>query len=343
MHSLLYVLALVCLCAGMLWGSQESPGIVQGLDVPCWDRRFDGVGVLISVSQAGACPGAVSGSCVLVEPNLVLCARHQLGVASTSPLPSLQQRPLRVRFRRAMDGSAANAVLVAGDPCHGVYQELDVIAMSDAATAGSDLVMLTLASAPVGIRPIGVEIDRPPLRATEVIIAGWGYAGACFGAGPGWGLRSARGMMADQGQLFDVIAFSPCNLGSIEPCVYCPQGVGSWVLANQHDSGGAVLIEVPSGNPAAPLPELRLVGTIVTPWAARRPGSWNSYGGRPTLRQGAARDPADFDADGVTTTTDVLLFLNAYWAGDCRANLNGGPLDSVDIFAYLNAYFGIDG
>ncbi|MBY0312413.1 MAG: hypothetical protein K2W85_10110 [Phycisphaerales bacterium] len=281
---------------------------------------------------------------MLVGPNLVLCARHQLGIASTAALPTVEQRPLRVRFRRAADGSASNAVLVAGDPCHGVYQEVDVVAMSDTLAAGSDLVMLTLARAPVGVRPIGVEIERPPLRATEVIIAGWGYGGACFGAGPGWGLRSARGMMADQGQMFDVIAFSPCNLGSIEPCEYCPSGVvGPVVLANQHDSGGAVFMEVASGNPSAPMPELRLVGTIVTSWAARRPGSWNAFGGRPLLRQGSAEDASDFDTDGVTTTTDVILFLNAYWAGDCRANVNGGPLDAMDIFAYLNAYFGMGG
>lgn len=328
----------ILLCA------QSSPAIVNGTDVPCWDRRFDGVGVLLSVSAPGACPGAVSGSCVLVGPNQVLCARHQLGVPANVPLPTLQQHPLRVRFRRAISGASSNMIVVAGEPCHGVYQEIDVVGVTDAAIAGGDMVLLTLAAEPVGIVPIGVEIDHPPIRPTEIIIAGWGYGGSCLASAPSWGLREARGVMPDQGQYNDVLAFSICSLGSIEPCVFCPAGTGAtWVLANQHDSGGAVLIEVPTQNPAALAPELRLVGVIVAPWAARRPGAWNTFGGRPQLRQAAPTPPADFDGNGIADTHDLLDFLNAFWRSDCRANITGGPLDAADIFAFLNAFFDIGG
>jgi hypothetical protein len=53
-----------------------------------------------------------------------------------------------------------------------------------------------------------------------------------------------------------------------------------------------------------------------------------------------ARDcPPDFDRDGVATGADVLVFLNAWTAGDPRADLNGdGTTDTQDVLLFLNLW-----
>lgn len=50
--------------------------------------------------------------------------------------------------------------------------------------------------------------------------------------------------------------------------------------------------------------------------------------------------PADFNADGFLTPSDIFAYLNAYFAQNPAADFNGdGFRTPADIFAYLNAYF----
>lgn len=47
----------------------------------------------------------------------------------------------------------------------------------------------------------------------------------------------------------------------------------------------------------------------------------------------------DFDNSGIVTTVDVLEFMNAWMAGDVRADFNGsGSVENTDVFDFLNAW-----
>jgi hypothetical protein len=49
--------------------------------------------------------------------------------------------------------------------------------------------------------------------------------------------------------------------------------------------------------------------------------------------------PADFNADGVVNTLDVLAFLNAWAADDGSADFNGdGVINTQDVLAFLNEW-----
>jgi hypothetical protein len=47
----------------------------------------------------------------------------------------------------------------------------------------------------------------------------------------------------------------------------------------------------------------------------------------------------DFDGVGGLTVQDIFAYLNAWFAGDPRADFNGGGLAVQDIFDFLNAWF----
>ena len=48
--------------------------------------------------------------------------------------------------------------------------------------------------------------------------------------------------------------------------------------------------------------------------------------------------PADFDLSGTVNYGDLIEFLQAWFAGDPRADMDCGGLSTMDIFAYLNAW-----
>jgi glucose/arabinose dehydrogenase len=48
---------------------------------------------------------------------------------------------------------------------------------------------------------------------------------------------------------------------------------------------------------------------------------------------------ADFDGVNGLTIQDIFAYLNAWFAGDARADFNGGGLSVQDIFDFLNAWF----
>lgn len=49
--------------------------------------------------------------------------------------------------------------------------------------------------------------------------------------------------------------------------------------------------------------------------------------------------PADFNDNGALSVQDIFAFLNAWFAGDPRADFNGCGLSVQDIFDFLNAWF----
>ena len=93
---------------GVLGLGGRASAVVNGQLAPNADKRFDAVGLFFSATP-WTCAGWVSGSCTLVGPNVVLVARHSLGIASSDPLPLLSARPFRVRFRRAANGLSENS------------------------------------------------------------------------------------------------------------------------------------------------------------------------------------------------------------------------------------------
>lgn len=330
-------------CVGILGVGAPAMGVVGGTPAPAADRRFDGVGLFMRVPPGSSCGGLISGSCTLIAPDLVLVARHSLDIGSADPLPTAAQRTYRVRFRRAVGGLSENRLLVGGSPCHGMYQEIDVVQLTDAPNRTCDQVIARLQRAPSGIRPIGMELANPPLTQMPAILAGWGYDGNCFGAGVPWTLRTKRGTIPTNWSGNDYLLFSNCSIGMVEPCLVCTSALAP-LIANLHDSGAPVLIEVPSTDPASTTPELRLVGTVSTTTTARRPSAWNNAGGAPRLWTAGPSThirKSDFDGNGQITVSDLFAFFGAFFEQRPEADFNGnGTVDAPDIFRYLEDWFG---
>ena len=333
--------ATCCVCIAATFSS--AWGVVNGVPIVNADRRFDAVGLLFTVTPWSACGGWVSGTCTLIAPNVVLIARHCLDINTSQPLPPSSLRRYRVRFRRATDGTSENALSPAGNPCHGVYQEIDIVLLVDAQNTTCDQVLGYLASVPEGIQPIILSLNNPPRVPTPIILAGWGYDGECFGGGVPWTLRSARGIMPSNSSGNDFLAFSWCSVGVTAPCLQCPTIGGPYVNANLHDSGAPVLMEVPSNDPLNLTPELRLIGTVSSSGSGRRPSSWNNSGGLPMLVESTSMPhlrAGDFNGDGVVGVDDVVEFLNAFLAShlDADADANG-VLEVADVLIFIEEWF----
>ncbi len=328
--------------ATVLLVAAKSGAVVDGVPVPNADRRFDAVGLFLTTSPGGGCAGWVSGTCTLIGPTTVLIARHSLDVQPNQPIPTIAAHPCRVRFRRAADGTSENNLSAGGTTCHGVYQEIDIVRLADAPNPNSDQVLATLARAPSGIRPVGMELNSPPTGATSVILAGWGYAGECFGAGEAWGLRMARGTTPTNAAGSTFLSYTTCSIGTSAPCLTCAPGPAR-VNANLHDSGAPIFVEVPSTDPTDPTPELRVIGSVSSLAYARRPSAWNTSGGTPALVQAVPTvhlKRSDFDGNGLVTTDDVFGFLGAFLGGHLDADIDqNGLLNVQDLFTFLDSWF----
>jgi hypothetical protein len=317
--------------------SSPSLGVVNGVLAAANDRRLDAVGLLLYARDA-ACAGWGSGSCVLIAADQVLIARHSLNVSAFAPLPSLAEYPYRIRFRRSVDGEMANALVPDSDVCHGVYQEIEVVRLIDAPNAGADLVIGELARPVVGIRPIGLSLNTPLRAGQRLVLAGWGSSGTCFGQGAAFSLRSAVGLLPWNAQS-QFISFTPCTLGSVEPCWRCPTG-GPWIGANTWDSGGGIFIEVRS-DLNDPWPELRLVASVSSTQTAMRPAAWNGAGGVPVLAESpllTSSAKADFDRDGQRTVDDLIAYVESFLRGQAiAAILTPGATvpSSTDLFTFI--------
>jgi hypothetical protein len=325
---------LILLCLIMV-SPGRALGVVNGTEVPCDDRRFDAVGLFMVAGDNpwSTCGGGISGTCTLVDSRTILFARHSLGISQLDPLPNPQQSFYRVRFRRAASGAAWNYLLLNGVWCHGVYQEILVQALFE--IPGSDLCMGILETAPVGIAPISVELSNPPVRDTEIILAGWGYRGECMASGPAYTLSMARGGLPDQGGVTPYLIYSPCSIINTEPCRICPPG--QWVSGNLHDSGAPVLYEVTDFSGER---QLRLIGVVNSTSAATRPSVWNDSYAWPPLYEVQARKQADFNVDRQVNIADVFDYLNAYFDGSCLADYNhDGSVDTIDALTFVNDFF----
>ena len=319
-----------------------AQAVVDGIPVPCNERRFDCVGMFFTAGTSpGPCGGGISGTCILIAPDQILIKRHQLNISASQPLSAIGATLFRARFQRTPDGNAVGTYLYNGDPCHGNYQEVFVSSFVDPPVQGSDTVLAYLAQPIVNIQPASLDLTTLLPAGTNIILAGWGYAGECFASGDHWTLRTSRGKLPYDANS-DSFWFTPCGIGTIAPCLSCPPG-GPWVAANLHDSGGGIFIEVPSPDPAAVEPELHLIGTVSTTGTAQRLTAFNNAGGQPQLVQTPPQSVGvigDFNRDGVVNMQDAFSYFTAFFGGVCEADINlDGKLTLTDLFTFLAAFF----
>lgn len=333
---------LACACI-VLSAASAAFGVVNGVPIPAADKRFDAVGLFCRVAPGSPCAGWTSGTCTLVGPNVVLIARHSLDISPSEPLWPNSVRQYRARFRRTPAGLSENSMAVNWNNCHGMYQEFDVVQLVDAQNPGCDQVLAYLSGSPVGIVPIAPAIANAPIHPTDILLAGWGFAGECFGIGDHWGLRYARGRMPDNFVNNDFLAFSLCAVGTTQPCLSCPPFGGPYVTANLHDSGAPVLIEVPSTDPDDSTPELRLIGTVGSANSGHRPSAWNHAGGVPQLVEPRLLRhiyPGDFDGNGDKTVNDIVAYLSAFFAGQSDSDTNqNGVVEVDDLLSFIQDWF----
>lgn len=324
-------------------GFRATPAhaIVNGEEVSAEIASLDAVAILISASEgAAACAGNVAGSCVLVEPDLILTAAHCLLRPDGTPWPETE-RDFWVRFRRGESGAVSNSF--PGTGCTGEFQERRIISI--ARIVGADMALCRLESAPVGIAPLHVEYRREAIADEQIIIAGWGFSGECLGEGDPWRLRWSGGTTAagQQGTLL------PINECALTPCVTCTRAGGGqmgdpsvqgWAVPNVHDSGAPVLIEVPCPNGSI---ELRVLAIVMTSTYAVGVQVWHDYGGVPALVSvpSCAECIADHNADGLRTVPDIFAYISDFMAGNSRADADGiAGITVPDLFAFLSAWFG---
>jgi hypothetical protein len=325
--------------AGGFWAS-PAHAIVNGEEVSAQVQSLDAVALLIGASEgAPACTGGVAGTCVLVEPDLVMTAAHTLLRPDGTPWPETE-RDFWVRFRRGESGAVSNSF--PGTGCTGDFQERRIISITR--VAGADMALCRLESAPVGIASLNVEYRREAIAGEQIIIAGWGFSGECIGEGDPWRLRWSGGTTAagQQGTLL------PINECALSPCVTCTRAGGGhmgdpsvqgWAVPNVHDSGAPVLIEVPCPDGGV---EMRVLAIVMTSTYAVGVQVWHDRGGIPALTSvpSCAECIADHDADGQRTVPDVFAYIGDYMAGNSRADVDGAAGITVpDIFAFLTRWF----
>ncbi len=334
-----FVAFAAAVAAAVVWAAPAG-AIVNGEEVSSEITSLDAVAVLIGSGEgSAACTGSVVGSCVLVEPDLILTAAHCLLRADGTPWPE-NERDFWVRFRRGESGLVSNSF--PGTGCTGDFQERRIVEISR--IAGADLAVCRLSSAPVGIEPLKVEYRREAMADEQIIIAGWGFSGQCLGEGDPWRLRWSGGTTAgaQQGSLL------PINACAMSPCVSCTRAGGGeqgdpsvdgWAVPNVHDSGAPVLVELacPEGGY-----EVRVVGVVMTSAYAVGVQEWHNLGGVPALATAPACGEcvADHNGDGERSIPDIFAFVSDFMSDASRADVDGVAGVTVpDIFAFLSAWF----
>lgn len=325
-------LALMGLCA-------PAGGVVQGVTIPDGDRRFDAVGIVITRTPWTPCGGWVSGSCTLIGPDLVLLARHSVSEA-TGNLPAPYGQTHSVRFRRGRTGGSRNHVT--GDPGQDcISEDMQEIAIREfigAPAAGLDMVLARLESAPLGITPIGVEVEAAPTTNRQIILAGWGYDGRCIQSGDAWTLRYDGGQLPNQ-QYLSQVGFEYNRVTFEGSCMVWPTNT-DWAIGNLHDSGAPIVVEVPNPNDPS-RPQIRVLGVVTTFATAQRVSAWNLAGGRPALSNPRTTGcGADVNGSGSVTNEDLLLFIDWWLPRLPQADLDGsGAVTYSDFVIYLERYF----
>lgn len=327
--------AVVCVCLGL---SARARAVVEGQVVPDSDHRLDAVGLLLTVQPWYPCGGWISGTCTLVAPNMVLMARHSVQRPDFTMPPNGQQT-IRVRFRRALNGTSNGHFN--GDPtsCDDSYQEIYVRDFIPAPFVGVDMVLGILESAPVGIAPLGVDLDFSFAAGSRVTLAGWGFDGRCIQTGDAWTLRYDTGVLPAQ-RWSSQYTFEYNQIVFSNNCMTWP-GTADWVKGNMHDSGAPILVEAP--NPANPSsPHLRIVGIVTSYTGAQRVTSWNLAGGQPPLQNPAASNAcAEFDGAPGVTNGDLFLFIEAWIGLDPSADRDrSGSVTLSDLLTYVQQFLG---
>ncbi len=309
--------------------------MVGGTPVPASDHQLDAVGLFITNTSWTPCGGWVSGTCTLVGDNLVLLARHSVENTQRQ-LPPEGARTHKVRFRRSADGTV-NGHFGSGPSvdCAGGFQEIFVRRFFGNPWPGIDMVLGELEHAPVGIDPLPLQVSHTIEPGEPIVLAGWGYDGACLGAGEAWTLRSRAGVVPaqDYGSWccfeYNGASFTGAN------CFVTPPG-SRWVIGNLHDSGAPLLWPDPQ-DPSL----LRVVGMVTSVTSAQRVSAWNEGGGVPELADTPPRRcVSDLDGDGRITVSDLLEYLQRFLNGDSSGDVDGLPgLDLNDLYAFLMGFF----
>ncbi len=338
---------LLVLCASVVALAAPCEAVNNGIEPACTDTRYDGVGLILKVNNPFvSCSQNVSGTCVLIDSQTVLVARHSIIASSTSPLPTIGSRAFKVRFRRAPDGDFRNSYFAGvNNSCHGDYTEVHVHEFIRPGNGSMDVLMGRLEFPIPWIRAIPAEIESAAMPGTgePIKVAGWGYAGPCFRTGNALTLRVASGILPTQTNGSCCVYLNPCTAPFVAgDCYACPAG-GPWVVPNFLDSGAPVLVERPcAANPENP-PELRVVGIVSTTNSAWRLSEWNRNGTTNTIAPPPSPcdlDAADVNHDGTVDLLDLLGFLGGWSSSNCLADVDGsGTVDVLDLLWYLGEFF----
>lgn len=320
----------------------KAGAVVDGRPAALDDRRFDAVGLVLTVQPWNPCGGWISGSCTLIAPNMVMLARHSVQRPDNT-LPLDGARTHRVRFRRSAGGAAENHF--GGNPsdCATPHQEHFIDRFVACPFVGVDIVLGILESVPVGITPIGVDITFQFGAGRPITLAGWGYDGRCIQTGEAWTLRTGAGVLPTQ-RFTSSYLFEYNQITFLGTCMIFPLpplAPHNWAIGNVHDSGAPILIEVSSVlSPAQP--ELRVVGVVTSYTSAQRVTGWNLAGGVPRLENPAAANAcADFDGVPGVTTNDLYLYISSWVMGEDRANIDDLPgVTLSDLLTYVQRFLG---
>lgn len=325
-----------------LFGGAPAAAVVDGQPAPYDDRRLDAVGLVLTVQPWAPCGGWISGSGTLIAPNVVLLAKHSVQ-RSDYTLPADGARSHRIRFRRAPDGAAENHFSGNISDCATPSQEIYISRFVGCPFVGVDIVLGILESEPVGITPIGVNLDFAFPAGHAVRLAGWGYSGRCIQTGEAWTLRTDTGVLPTQRFTspyyieYNQVTFS----GSCMNLPAAPAAQPDWIIGNMHDSGAPILIEVQ--DPRNPdRRDLRVVAIVTSYTGAQPVRSWNSAGGEPPLENPiTGHDCAEFDGLPGVTTNDMFAYVNSWITHDPAAETDGQPdITLSDLLTFVGWFLG---
>lgn len=292
-----------------------TPQVANGTEPAVDDWRYDAVAAFSRTNWFNGVVHEHNNFCsgTLISPDTVLLADHCLSssYSETNPPPA---ELYSLRFRRNPDGSLGT-VAQGWQSFHHVT--VDHFTFPD---TNNDIIIAHLSEPVMHIDPICIG-DASTLEADDdITFAGWGFSGSTFNGGTKEKLLTADSVVTSvtSTRVNFPSAFDPNN-----PC-----GCGP----NNHDSGGAVLVEVPP-RAEGDLPQLELVGVIITTGSAVIPDVHQ------LVDANTCYCPADLYTDGVLDIFDVTEFLTLYNAADPYADWNGdGTFNFFDVDGFLDDF-----
>ncbi len=371
-------------CIALVTTVTEIPcakAIVNGLEAPVGDRRFDAIGLVLSVASGGrTCDNGAtepadylfSGSCVLIGPQTVALCRHQLAHdAVTAELRPLET--FRVRFRRSVAGQVENSFvnpLGSTNNCHGVFQERRITAVTQQFYLSGgfwlDRCLATLDQPVEGISPLLFAGNFTPYYdcGDRFLLAGWGRDGECIGDSFAGGIAGVLRVASvgtvefNRGVRFTDWGWRRCGpTAGCEEVITDPACPGDRLPAgavgvNAHDSGGALLAERDCVVDGQLVTQTRVVGIIQAGgygggWIAE---DWDQFaaelGGVMLPTEAFACGSTcrvDVNGDGVATVQDLFEFLAEFAAQSCLGDFTRDSEWSVqDLFQFVELFLAND-